>query len=116
MSIVSPRCSSACPRARGKRLTFVKDVAHGAIINDHDPAEVRLHLSHILDVSPVAERAVLPVVPSCKVLALRLQPVDNRVGVLLHRRRKDNQVVPFAHLWRAELAVSPNPRAVHLPF
>ena len=69
MSIVSPRFS-ACPR--GKRLTFVEDIAHGAVINDHDPAEVRLHLSHVLDISPVAERAVLPIVPSCKILALRL--------------------------------------------
>lgn len=69
MSIVSPRFS-ACPR--DKRLTFVEDVAHGAVINDHNPAEVRLHLSQILDISPVSERAVLPVIPSCKILALCL--------------------------------------------
>jgi len=76
-------------RVRAKRLTLVKDVAHGAVINNHDPAEIRLNLGQILDVSPIAKRAVLPVVPSCKVLALRLQPVDYWVGIFLHRRRED---------------------------
>ena len=50
----------------------MENVAHGAVIEDHNLAEVRLHLSKILDVSPVTESAVLPVISSCKVLALYL--------------------------------------------
>ena len=113
MSIVSPRCP-ACPR--GKRLTLVKDVAHGTIIDDHDSAEIRLNLGQIFDISPVAERAVLPVVPSRKVLALRLQPVNNWVGVLLHGRREDDQIVPFTHLYPDGLADIAYPRGARLPF
>lgn len=102
--VCRPSLAQAAQHVRAKRLTLVKDVAHGAVINDHDAAEVRLNLGQIFDVSPIAERAVLPVVPSCKVLALRFQPVDYWVGVFLHRRCKDYQVVPLTHLLQAELA------------
>lgn len=95
--------ASADPHGRG-RLTFMEDVAHGTVINNHDPAEIGLYLGQIFDVSPVTERAVLSIVPSCKVLALGFQPVNDRIGVLLYRSCKDDQVVPFTHLWRVGLA------------
>jgi hypothetical protein len=50
----------------------VEDIAYGAIIKNHDFAQVRLNLSKILNVRPVAEGAVLSVVSSCKVFALDL--------------------------------------------
>jgi hypothetical protein len=76
----------------------MEDVAQGAVIKNHDLAEVRLNLCKVLDVSPVANSAVLPVVSSCKVLALHLQPVDDGISVLLNRCGEYNQIVPFADL------------------
>lgn len=63
--------------------TWMEYIAYGAVVKYHDFAQVRLNLSKILDVRPVAEGAVLSVVSSCKVLALDLQPVDDRIGVFL---------------------------------
>lgn len=63
--------------------TFVKDVAHGTVVQDHDFAKIRLDLGEILDVCAIAESAVLAVVAAGKVLALDLQPVNDGVGVLL---------------------------------
>ena len=80
------------------RLTFVKNVAHRAIVQDHDLAQVRLDLRQVLDVRAVAVRAVLPVVAAREVGALALEPVDDRVGVLLHRGGEDDEVEPFADL------------------
>lgn len=79
-------------------LTFVKNVAHGTVVQDHDFAEVRLDLSKILDVCAIAESAVLAIVAASKVLALDLQPVNDRVGVLLDRGCEDNKIVPFRDL------------------
>lgn len=79
-------------------LTFVKDVAHRTVVQDHDLAEVRLDLSKILDVCAIAESAVLAVVAASKVFALDLQPVNDRVGVLLDRGCEDNKVVPLRDL------------------
>jgi hypothetical protein len=76
----------------------VKDVAHGTVVQDHDFAEVRLNLSKVLDVCAIAESAVLAVVAASKVLALDLQPVNDRIGVLLDRGREDNKIVPFRDL------------------
>jgi hypothetical protein len=53
-------------------LTWMEDVAQGAVIKNHDFAEIRLDLSKILDISPIANSAVLPVVSSGEVLALHL--------------------------------------------
>lgn len=50
----------------------MENVAHGTVVQDHDFAEVRLYLSEVLDVCPVAESAVLAVVAAGKVLALNL--------------------------------------------
>ena len=96
-------------------LTFVEDVAHGTVIQDHDFAEVRLYLREILDICAVAKRAVLAVVAASKVLALDLQPVNDRVSVLLHRGRKYNKIVPFRDLALASARYSNlHKRASHL--
>jgi hypothetical protein len=76
----------------------MKNVAQGAVIKNHDLAQIRLHLGKVLDVSSVTNRAVLSVVSSCEILALHLEPVDNRIGVLLYRGGEDDQVVPFTNL------------------
>ena len=76
----------------------MENVAHGAIINDHDFAQVWLHLCQVLDVCTVSKRAVLSIVPSCEVLALHFEPVNDRVGVFLYRGSEDYEVVPFTNL------------------
>jgi hypothetical protein len=76
----------------------MEDVAQGAIVKNHDLAQIRLNLSKILDVSPVANSAVLAVVSPSEILALHLQPVDDRIGVFLNRSGEYNQVVPFTDL------------------
>jgi hypothetical protein len=48
----------------------MEDVAQGAVIKNHDLTEIRFNLSKILDISPIANSAVLPVVPPSEVLAL----------------------------------------------
>jgi hypothetical protein len=81
-----------------KALTRVENVAQWAVIKYHDLAEVRLNLSKILDVRAVAECAMLPIIATHKVFPLDLQPVDDRIGILLHRRSKNDEVVPFTNL------------------
>jgi hypothetical protein len=76
----------------------MEDIAQGAIVKNHDLTQVRLNLSKILDVSPVANSAMLAVVSPSEILALHLQPVDNRIGVLLNRSGEYDQVVPFTDL------------------
>lgn len=48
----------------------MEDVAHRTVVQNHDLAEIRLHLGEILDVCAVAEGAMLTVVTTSKVLAL----------------------------------------------
>lgn len=55
-------------------------------------------MGKVFDVSPVAEGAVLPIVPPHEVLALDLKPVDDRVGILLYRSSEDDKIVPFTNL------------------
>jgi hypothetical protein len=52
------------------QLTFMKNVAHRTVVQDHDFAEIWLYLRKILDICAVAESAVLSVVSTSKVLAL----------------------------------------------
>ena len=85
----------------------MEDIAQRAIIQYHNPTEIRLHRAQILDVRPVPERAMLPVVPAGKILPLLLQPVDDRVRVFLHRGREDDEVVPFADFAEEVVAVGP---------
>jgi hypothetical protein len=50
----------------------MEDVTQGAVIKNHDLAEIGLDLSQVLDISPIANSAVLPVVSPSEVLALHL--------------------------------------------
>jgi hypothetical protein len=84
--------------ARPTVLTWVEDVTQGAVIKDHDLAEIRLDLSEIFDVGPVAEGAVLPIVSPHEVLALYLEPVDDRIGVFLDGCGEDDEIIPFTNL------------------
>jgi len=76
-------------------LTFVEYIAHRAVVQDHDLAEIGLHLGQILDVGPVAEGAVLAVVAAAEVRAFSLEPVDYWVGVFLHGCGEDDEAVPL---------------------
>lgn len=82
----------------GGPLTWVEDVAQGAVVKYHNLAQIWLDLGKILDVSPVANSAVLSVISSCKVLALHLQPINDGISILLNGCGKYDQVVPFADL------------------
>jgi hypothetical protein len=79
----------------------MEDVAQRAVVKYHDLAEIRLDLGKIFDVSPIAERTVLPIVASHEVFTLDFQPVNDWIGVLLHRSSEDDQVVPFTDLTTA---------------
>jgi hypothetical protein len=91
---MSPWRQSAPP----KKLTWVEYVAQGAVIKNHDFAQIGFDLSKVLDVSPVAEGAVLPIVSSHKVLALHFQPIDDRIGILLYGGSEDDEVIPLTDL------------------
>lgn len=79
--------------------TLVKDIARRTIIHNHDLAEIGFHTSYIFNIVAAAESAVLTIVASAEVFSILFEPVDYRIGVLLHRRREDDQIVPLAHLF-----------------
>lgn len=89
----------------GDMHTFVKDVAHGAIIQNGDPAQIRLDAAQILNICSVAKGAMLAVEAAVEELAFLLQPIDDRVGVLLHTGGEDDELVPLAHLAEEFVAV-----------
>lgn len=66
-----------------RQLTLVEYVADRTVIEDHDLGQIRLNTAQILDVCAVSKGAMLSVVPAYKVLALLLQPVDDRIRILL---------------------------------
>lgn len=78
--------------------TFMKDVAHWAIVQDHHFTEIRLHRAKVFDVCPIAERAVLSIVAGLEVLALLLEPVDHGIRVFLYTRGENHKLVPLANL------------------
>ena len=80
----------------------MENIAHGAVVEDHDFTQVRLDLCQILDVCAIAKGAVLAVVSAAKVFAFTFDPVDDGVRVLLHRCSKDYEIVPFADLRMTE--------------
>jgi hypothetical protein len=70
--------------------TFMEDVAHWTVVQDHDPAKIRLNRAEIFDISAVSEGTMLPVVPGLEVFPLLFQPVDDWIGIFLHTCGKDN--------------------------
>lgn len=76
----------------------MENVAQRAVIKNHDFAEIRLDLSKILNVSPIAKGAVLAVVSSHEILALDLEPVDDWICIFLHRSGEYDEIVPFTDL------------------
>lgn len=85
----------------------MKNIAQRAIIQYHNLTQIRLHRAQILDIRPIPERTMLPVIPARKILPLLLQPVDDRVCIFLHRGREDDEVIPFADLAQEVVAVGP---------
>ena len=76
----------------------MKNIAHGAVVENHDFTQIRFDLCQILDVCAIAEGAVLAVVSATKVLAFAFDPVNDGICVLLHGCSKDYKIVPFADL------------------
>lgn len=85
--------------------TFMEDIAHRAIVQNHHFAQIWLYRAEVFDVRPVAQRAVLPVVPALEVLALLLEPVDHRVGILLNTSCEDDEFIPLGNLAQEFVAV-----------
>ena len=67
----------------------MEDVAHRAVVQDHDLAKIRLDLAQVFDVRTVAERAMLSIISPAEVLSLSFKPVDDRICVLLDRGGED---------------------------
>lgn len=76
----------------------MEDVAHWAVVQDHDLAQVWFHRTKVLDVGSVPQGAVLSVISALEELSFLLKPVDDRVCILLNTGREDNEFVPLAHL------------------
>lgn len=81
----------------------MENIAHGAVVKNHDFAQVRFDLRQILDVCAIAKCAVLAVVSAAKVFAFTFDPINDGICVLLHRCSKHYEIVPFADL---KMAVS----------
>ena len=80
----------------------MENIAHGAVVEDHDFTQVRFNLCQILDVCAIAKRAVLAVVSAAKVFSFAFDPVNDGICVLLHGCSKDYKIVPFADLRMTE--------------
>ena len=50
---------------------------------------------------------MLSIIPCGEVLSLLLQPIDNRICVLLDRRSKDNEIEPLADFSKEVVAIWP---------
>lgn len=81
----------------------MENIAHGAVVENHDFTQIRFDLCQIFDICAIAKRAVLAVVSATKVFAFAFDPVNDRVCVLLHGCSEDYQIVPFADLIMVEL-------------
>ncbi len=85
----------------------MKYITHRTIIQNHHPGQIRLDDIQILDIRPATKRAILPIQSPREELTLLLQPVDDRVGVLLHRGGEDDEIVPLADFAQEFVAVGP---------
>lgn len=74
----------------------MEQIAQRAIVENHNLAKIRLHRTQVLDIRSLPICAVLTVVAGRKELALRLEPVNDGVRVLLDGCGEYNQVVPLA--------------------
>ena len=76
----------------------MENIAHGAVVENHDFTQIRFDLCQIFDICAIAKRAVLAVVSAAKVFAFAFDPVNDRICVLLHGCSKNYEIVPFANL------------------
>jgi len=84
------------PSIHTSNHTFVENIAHGAVVQNSHPTQIRLNATQILYVRAVPESAVLSIIPPLKEFSLLLQPIDNRVGVFLHAGGEHDELVPLA--------------------
>ncbi len=76
----------------------MKDITRGTVIDNHHLTQIRLDAAEIFDVVAASKCTVLSIVSSDEIFPILLQPVNDRIGVLLYRRRKNDQLVPFTDL------------------
>lgn len=88
-------------------IVFMKDVAHGAIIQNSHATQIRLNAAQVLDIGAIPKGAMLAIEASLEEFPLLLQPVDDRVGVFLHAGGEDDELVPLADFAQELVAVRP---------
>lgn len=91
--------------SRIENPTLVENVAHWAVVQYNDLAQVRLYRAEIFDVCAIPECTVLPVIPSREELSLLFQPVDDRVCILLDGSCEHHEIIPFADFTKEVIAV-----------
>lgn len=80
----------------------MKNIAHRAVIKNHDLTQIRFYLRQILYVRAIAECAVLAIVSAAEIFAFALNPIDDRISVFLYRCSEYYQIIPFADLMMTE--------------
>lgn len=75
----------------------MKHITHRTVIQNRDLTQIRLHGPQIFNIRPIPIRAMLSIISCGEKLPLLLQPVDHRVGVFLHRGRKNHELEPLTH-------------------
>jgi hypothetical protein len=77
--------------------TFMKNIAHRAIVQNSHSAQIRLDATQVLYVCAVPKRAVLSIKTALEELPLLLQPINDRVGIFLHAGGEYDELVPLAY-------------------
>jgi hypothetical protein len=64
----------------------MKNIAHRAVVENHDLTQVGFYLSQILYVCTIAECAMLTIVSAAEVFAFTFNPINDGISVFLYRR------------------------------
>ena len=103
----SMRMKKGKKKKKKKKRTWMKHVTGRTVIDDHDLTEVGLDTAQVFDVITATKGTVLAIVTTDEVFPILLEPVDDRIGIFLYRRRKDDELVPFADLVRCQRVIGP---------
>lgn len=90
-------CRIVYPALDRYGIVFMEQIAQWAIVQNHDLAQIRLNRTQVFDIRSLSICAVLSIVSCREKLPFGLKPVDYRVGILLNRSSKNNQVEPLAY-------------------
>lgn len=83
---------------RIQALTLVKHIAQRTIVKNHNFAEIWFNRAQIFDERSIPICTMLAVESTRKEFPLLLQPIYDRIRVLLNRSSENNKIIPFANL------------------